>query len=252
MKFKKKKKSEYSIWKFVITLIVIGLAYFTINLLSNFAYEQLRTTEATTTNLSTTDQQAIILATRQKITEANIFIQVNFSSGYEIGSGVIVHEDEDFYYAITNQHILDGNSEVINSKSVRTSDSVESDFEIVAMDEIKDLALIKLSKESREEISPINTIDNVINIDDIVIAVGNPSGNIATITYGSIIRITSIQELEISRLVIEHDALLSNGSSGGALVDMYGNLVGINSWELNGLFYAIPITVINTFLQNNL
>ncbi|MFA7097606.1 MAG: trypsin-like peptidase domain-containing protein [Gammaproteobacteria bacterium] len=254
---KYKKNNEFRLWHLFSILIISGIMFAGITIFGSWAYayvESLRVSPVTNGYSTTTDvdEQAILLATRQKLSEANVFIQVNYASGYEIGSGTIIHQDTSFYYAVTNEHILDGNNEVIDSQEVTTYDNISSDFEMLAIDQEKDLALIKFSKENRSYIQPINTIDEAINIDDIVIAIGNPYGNVGSITYGSIIQLTTLRELEISRLVIEHNAALNDGSSGGALVDIYGNLVGINGWELNGLFYAIPITVINTFLKNNI
>jgi len=253
---KTKRKSEFRLWQLFSVLLIAAVMFAGITVVSSWVYAQMEsmtvppiTTERTTTGLN---EQAILLATKEKLKEANVFIQVNIASGYEIGSATIIHQDDDFYYAITNEHVIDGNNEVINSYQATTFDNITTSFEVVAMDNVKDLALIKFTKENRASISPLRTLNEGIYIDDIVVAIGNPYGNTASISYGSIYQVTTIRELEIERLVIEHDAPSYIGSSGGALVDMYGNLKGINSWELNGLYYAIPLSVINTFLENNL
>jgi S1-C subfamily serine protease len=165
---------------------------------------------------------------------------------------VIVHEDDTHYYAITNEHIIDGNDYVINSHEVITNDEVSSTFEIIAQSEDIDLAIIKFTKIDREVIQPLSIQENSISINDLIVSVGNPTGNIATITYGYIESITELQELELTHLVYEHNATLFNGSSGGALVDLNGNIIGINTWTLNGSFFAIRGSVINNFLLNNL
>jgi S1-C subfamily serine protease len=255
---KYKIKSEFRLWHFFSVLLIVAVMIAGISIVSSwtYAYMAMMNTPSITTipQLTTTElnEQAILLGTRQKLIEANVFIQVNIPSGYEIGSGTIIHQDSDFYYAITNEHVLDGNNEVINSCQATTYDNITTSFEVVAIDNVKDLALIKFTKENREVINPLRTLNEGIYIDDIVVAIGNPYGNTASVSYGSIHQVTTIRELEIERLVIEHDAPSFTGSSGGALVDLYGNLKGINSWELNGLYYAIPISVINTFLENNL
>ena len=253
---KTKRMSEFRLWHLFSVLLIAAVMFAGITVVSSWAYSYMEaidnqpiTTQRTTTGLN---EQAILLATKEKLKEANVFIQVNIPSGYEIGSGTIIYQDDDFYYAITNEHVLDGNNEVINSYQATTFDNITTSFEVVAMDYVKDLALIKFTKENREVINPLRTLNEGIYIDDIVVAIGNPYGNTAAISYGSIHQVTTIRELEIERLVIEHDAPSYTGSSGGALVDIYGNLKGINSWELNGLYYAIPISVINTFLENNL
>jgi len=252
---KYKKNNDFRFWHLFSILLIAGVMFTGITIFGTWAYDYVDSMNTSTTAQRTTteiNEQAILLGTRQKLIEANVFIQVNIPTGYEIGSGTIIYQDDDYYYAITNEHVLDGNNEVINSYQATTFDNVTTTFEIIALDQIKDLALIKFTKNSRELINPLSTIFEGIYIDDIVVAVGNPYGITASISYGSIHQLTTIRELEIERLVIEHDAPSYTGSSGGALVDMYGNLKGINSWELNGLYYAIPISVINTFLENNL
>ena len=149
--------------------------------------------------------------------------------------------------------MIDGNNEIIDSQFIMTFDSVASDYQIVAIDQEKDLALIQFDKSGREEIIPLNiNQNNIYQNDHLIVSIGNPFGEIATVNYGSIVRMTYLQELEITHQVIEHNAALANGSSGGALVDTYGILIGINTWELNGYYYAIPASVINTFLENNI
>jgi S1-C subfamily serine protease len=200
--------------------------------------------------IETEDTEAILLATKQKAIESNIYIQTNFGTQAEIGSGAIIDEDESYYYALTNAHVLDGNGYVIDSQTVSTSDGVATAFEVIKIDEEKDLAYIKFTKLDREELIPLNLGSNIIRINNLIVAVGNPYGNVSAVSFGSIQRVTYLQELELTRTVIEHDAVLSNGSSGGALLDLYGNMVGINTWELDNKYYAIPMSVINIFLEN--
>lgn len=233
-------------------LLVAGIVFFLLTLAGNMAsyyIQQSQTTQATTQS-NNLNEQVQLLATRQKLTEANVFIKVDFDGGHELGSGTIILIDENNYYAITNYHNIDGNNNNILSKEITTHDGVISDFEVIAFDVIKDLALVRFTRENRSMIYPLNLSESSINPTDIVIAIGNPYGYIGMITYGVMLQHTTLNELEITRNVIEHDAILFNGSSGGALVDSSGNLIGINSWELNGLFYAIPTAVINTFLEN--
>lgn len=251
---KKKKAKQFTLTKYILTLFLIGFAYIALNIFSNLVSARIIDLHPTTTEVTTTseneDTEAILLATKDKLVEANIYIQTNFGTQAEIGSGVIVNQDESYYYALTNYHVLDGNGNVIDSKSVQTSDGVVSDFEVVIQNNELDLAYIRFTKTSREELIPLNLYSSeLINTDNLCVSIGNPYGNIATVNYGEVIRTTTIHELELTHTAIEHNANLSNGSSGGALVDIYGNLIGINTWEKDGFYYAIPISVINIFIQ---
>jgi serine protease Do len=245
-----KKKNKKRIRNLLIILIIVFGLYFLfeydIDININQRPDDTTTTEITTETSS--DQLSVVII--DKLTMANVYIQVNYQDGYEFGSGVIIHEDATHYYALTNYHVIDGNGHVINSYEVKTHDQVTSSFEIVKVDESLDLVLIKLEKENRDtNVIPL-AITNTYNDNDIVASVGNPLGNFGQVTYGFILDITTLQELELTYQVIEHNATLFNGSSGGALVNGQGELIGINTWKLNGMYYAIRASVINDFLIN--
>lgn len=204
------------------------------------------------TEITTEEDSILLLNVRSKIEKSNVYIKANYENGYEYGSGVVIHEDNNYYYAITNEHIIDGNDHVINSYEVMTYDQISSSFEIISQSEELDLALIKFTKSNRQIIEPLSIKEENININELVVSIGNPQGNIAIVTYGSILSITELKELELTHDVYEHNATLENGSSGGALVDVNGNLIGINTWRLNGKYYAIRASVINDYILNNL
>lgn len=250
---KYKKKNDKAILRRILTLLILGACWIVLNVIGNYISLFLidDTPEEVSTVTIVENSEAILLASKEKGIEANVYIQVNFGDQAEIGSGTIFLADESYYYALTNAHVLDANGNVVDTKLVTTSDGVSTDFEVIASDEEKDLAVIKFDRLTRTEIAPINFGSNNIIVDSMVVTVGNPYGNIGTVSYGSILRNTYLQELEITRSVIEHDAILSNGSSGGALLDIYGNLIGINTWRLDSYYYAIPLSVIHTFLEEN-
>lgn len=253
MRKKRYKKKKSIRGKQILNLLVVGMAFVAITILGNYLYYSVTADndyQEVSAVIEVEDTEAILLATKQKAIDANIYIQTNYGTQAEIGSGAIIDEDESYYYALTNAHVLDGNGYVIDSQTVSTKDGVATVFEVIKIDEEKDLAYIKFTKLDREEIIPLNPGSSIIRIDNLIVAVGNPYGNISTVSLGSIQRVTYLQELELTRTVIEHDAVLSNGSSGGALLDLYGNMIGINTWELDNKYYAIPISVINIFLEN--
>lgn len=254
MSYKAKKKVK-GFLKFLFT----GTALIVITIIGNIIYDnnyrERDPTDSITTELTSEvneiNYESILLATKNKIEAANVFILVNYSTGYEIGSGTIINEDESYYYALTNYHVIDGNNEVIDSYSVTTSDGVATSFEILVADDEKDLSYIRFIKENRGNITPLNLSTEELEPYSMCISVGNPYGEIGTTNYGNIIRLTSLQELELTHEVIEHTSVLAAGSSGGALTDIFGNLIGINTWELQSKYYAIPLSVIYTFLEEN-
>ena len=248
-----KKKHNYSgIGKFFIFLFLSGLTFGVFAILDAIDTCNI-TTEPITTSTTTAlvDYDALLLGTIDKMSELNVFIQVDMETESEIGSGTILYDDDLYYYAITCEHVIDANNQEIIHKSVRTHDGFTSDFEIIKVDEEKDLALIRFTKENRVEIYSSYTRKYLVK-QEMIISIGNPSGLSGTISIGTISKTnTTLQELEITRNAIEHDARVYPGSSGGALVDMNGYLIGINAWELNGKSYAIPYSDIQIFLDQN-
>ena len=101
-------------------------------------------------------------------------------------------------------------------------------------------------------INIFNRLYYQFNPGEIVLAIGNPSSLENNVTFGEF---KSMQNLEdVSFRVIYHDASISNGSSGGALVDIDGNLLGINTWGIEDsedFSFAIPNYIIYLFLINN-
>jgi S1-C subfamily serine protease len=134
---------------------------------------------------------------------------------------------------------------------VRTFDGIESDYEVVASDIDLDLAVIKFIKNDRLSINPISFLTNSVEINNLVFSVGNPLGIYDYLSIGFIKGFPILQSIELQRDSIEHSAILAPGSSGGALTDEYGQLIGINAWVLNEKYYAIPISDILIFLQNH-
>lgn len=246
MKRKSKKKLKIIL---LLILGVIGLSYL-INSIDVDIGQSIITTDSITTTENNNIQ--LLLDIKTKVERANVYLQVNYQDGYEYGSGTVIHEDNNYYYAITNEHVIDANNNVINTYQVTTYNGVTSSFEIIDASEEKDLAIVKFNKLDRELIEPLVISENQSSINDIVVSIGNPGGSIGSITYGSIISITELKELELTHQVIEHNALLDNGSSGGALVDINGNLIGINTWRLNDNYYAIISSIIINYLINKI
>lgn len=254
MTYTKNKKGFLStVTSLLLIALLVMLLYGGSLYLSSLSPPEEITTEQLTTEVdSFTDIEPILLATKDKMIQANVFIQTIFDNQIELGSGTIINEDDSYYYIITNYHVIDGNGNVIDSSTIQTYDGVSSNYELLKSDEVQDLAYLRISKSNRNEITPLTLVYfDTQELDHIALCVGNPFGNLSLVNFGTITRETYIQELEISHQVLEHSINLGEGSSGGALCNAYGQLLGINTWTKEGLFYAIPSSVINTFLETN-
>jgi len=160
-----------------------------------------------------------------------------------LGSGVIT--DAQNGYVITNSHVIAGADEI----SVRLHDGRAFDAEIVGVDEDADIAVVRIPAEQLQHIDIGNS--DALRVGDFVVAIGNPFGLGQTATSGIISALgrtgLNIEDYED---FIQTDASINQGNSGGALVNLRGELVGINTAILApgggniGIGFAIPINMV--------
>ena len=159
-----------------------------------------------------------------------------------LGSGVIVRKDKSTYYVLTNNHVV-GDADEIN---VILYDGREFTATLVGSDARKDLALIEF--ESRDDL-PLAVLgdSNDLYVGDWVLAVGNPLGYVSTVTAGIVSALGRDGPQNNISDFIQTDAAINQGNSGGALVNLRGEVIGINTWIATqsggsaGLGFAIPI-----------
>lgn len=144
-----------------------------------------------------------------------------------VGSGVLVSADG---YILTNHHVVDGAEKI----TVLMSDNKSFKAKVVGSDQPSDLAVIKIEGENL----PFLTLGNSdsVRVGDIVLAIGNPLGIGQTVTAGIISakgRRTGLSDGSFEDF-LQTDAPINRGNSGGALVNLNGELIGINSQILSG------------------
>lgn len=150
-----------------------------------------------------------------------------------LGSGVIITADG---YILTNNHVVSEADEIV----VQLQDGREAMVEVVGKDPETDLAVLKVNLG---QLTPINLGDpNQVNVGDVVLAIGNPFGVGQSVSQG-IVSATGRNGLGLNTFenFIQTDAAINPGNSGGALVDAYGNLLGINSAILDRTGYSVGI-----------
>jgi serine protease Do len=156
-----------------------------------------------------------------------------------LGSGMIVHEDG---YVITNAHVIQGAENV----KVVLSDGREFPAEIISADETKDLAVMKISAERKLPFIHLGR-SNDLMIGETVIAIGNPYGYSNTVTSGvvsAVGRDIQVAEGMWLRGLIQTDAPINPGNSGGPLLNINGDLIGVNTAiraEAQNIGFAIPV-----------
>ena len=139
------------------------------------------------------------------------------------GSGVIVSSDG---YIITNNHVIENATQI----EVTTNDNKSFDAELIGTDQNSDIAVLKISGESRFPYIRFADSDQT-KIGEWVLAVGNPFNLTSTVTAG----IISAKSRDLNdydsknQSFIQTDAAVNSGNSGGALVNINGDLIGINT-----------------------
>lgn len=159
-----------------------------------------------------------------------------------IGSGVIISADG---YIVTNNHVVDGADEL----QVTLNDNREFSAKIIGTDKTTDLALIKINGKNLPTLT-IGKSEN-LRVGEWVLAVGNPMGLNSTVTAGIVsAKARSIGANGVESF-IQTDAAINAGNSGGALVNVKGELIGINAMlvsqtgSYSGYGFAIPTTLMN-------
>ena len=165
-----------------------------------------------------------------------------------VGSGVIFRQDG---YIVTNNHVIAGAKELI----VSLSDGNSINGELVGADELTDIAVVKVNAKDLPTAKFGNSDE--IMVGEPAIAIGNPMGLEfqGSVTVGVISALNRTLALN-DRLVklIQTDAAISPGNSGGALLNYDGEVIGINSAKLategvEGMGFAIPINTVQTIID---
>ncbi|GAA2260472.1 trypsin-like peptidase domain-containing protein [Streptomyces atrovirens] len=241
---------------------------------------------STSTNVVPSSQKGTVSGVAEAVAPSIVEINAASNAGSSTGSGVIITSDGEI---ITNNHVVSGASSI----EVRTSDGKTYTAEIVGTDSSKDLALIKLQDASGLRAATLGDSDGV-RVGDQVVAIGSPEGLTGTVTSGIVSALdrdvtVSTDENQgrqqrqgggwpfeyggqefngdtgsstTTYKAIQTDASLNPGNSGGALIDMNGNIIGINSAMYSasgsgssssdagsvGLGFAIPVDTVKSDL----
>jgi Do/DeqQ family serine protease len=167
-----------------------------------------------------------------------------------LGSGVIVDPTG---IVVTNHHVIEGADQI----RIALADKREFDADVLLRDQRSDLAILKI-KDGRERFAAIEFGNSdAIEVGDIVLAIGDPFGVGQTVTQGIVSALARTQ-LGITdyAFFIQTDAAINQGNSGGALVDMSGRLIGINTALYSrsggsiGIGFAIPVNMVRVVLDS--
>ena len=182
-----------------------------------------------------------------RVIDSVVSISSMTSSGTSSGTGIIMSPDG---YVITNHHVISGALVI----SVLTNDNREFEAALVGSDEMSDLAVLKIDARGLQAAEFGDS--SKLRVGDSVVAIGDPLGVQlrGTMTNGIISAIN--RDLTVgdrTMTLIQTNAALNNGNSGGPLINCYGQVIGINTVKMSsyytasatveGLGFAIPISV---------
>ena len=212
----------------------------------------------TLVQLATPDDAMKIPDIVDKVSPSVVGISCMTSSGTVTGTGIIMSEDG---YIITNAHVVDGataisvvlpsnytsESSADDSKSSNSDNSNTIEAELIGKDDQTDIAVVKINKKGLTAVEFGKSSD--IQVGEVSIVIGNPLGlNLANSVTAGIISATdrtlTIEDRTMN--LIQTDASINSGNSGGPLINAYGQVIGITSAKVastygEGLGFAIPI-----------
>ncbi|MET7691061.1 trypsin-like peptidase domain-containing protein [Streptomyces sp. NPDC005483] len=241
---------------------------------------------STSTSVVPSSAKGTVAGVAKAVSPSIVEINATSNAGESTGSGVIITSDGEI---ITNNHVISGATSV----KVSTSDGKTYTAKVVGTDSKKDLALIKLENASGLTVATLGNSDGV-QVGDQVVAIGSPEGLTGTVTSGIVsalnrdVTVATDEGQSQSQgqsggngqwpfefggrqfngdtgsstttyKAIQTDASLNPGNSGGALIDMNGNIIGINSAMYSatsdsstagsaGLGFSIPINTVKSDL----
>ncbi|MET7293406.1 trypsin-like peptidase domain-containing protein [Streptomyces griseoloalbus] len=261
-----------------------GTAYGVQELTGN---DTVASSSSTSTNVVPSSQKGTVSGVAEAVGPSIVEVDATSGAGSSTGSGVVITADGEI---VTNNHVVAGASSI----KVRTSDGTTYTAKVVGTDSKKDLALIKLENASGLRAATLGDSDGV-RVGDQVVAIGSPEGLTGTVTSGIVSALdrdvtVSTDESQgrqqgeqgggwpfeyggrefngdtggstTTYKAIQTDASLNPGNSGGALIDMNGDIIGINSAMYSasgtgssssdagsvGLGFAIPVNTVKSDL----
>ena len=188
----------------------------------------------------------------QDVYEKNIPSVVSISTAYSTGTGVILSESG---YIVTNSHVVSGSTDI----SVLLTDDRSFAAELVGDDAVSDLAVLKIDAEDLIPAEFGNS--DVLRVGDPVAAIGDPLGLElrGTFTDGIISAISrDVTVNGRTMTLLQTNAALNSGNSGGPLVNCHGQVIGINTLKISaftddagveGLGFAIPSTTVKEIVE---
>ncbi len=269
----KKKFSERPIAIALCTAIATsvifgGGLYFSMDSIKDYILKDIKTESSTSTpvpmpgssqtasdSLSLTNQQIAALVSPSIVGISNMSYSpnsfLNINTLQSTGSGIIISEKG---YIVTNNHVISN----ANKLKVTLSSGDELDAKLIGTDPTTDMAVIKVDPSGIELKAAAVGNSSTLQVGDEVLAIGNPLGLTlaGSVTHGIVSALNRKLTVDGSTYnLIQTDAAINSGNSGGALVNKRGEVIGINSVKISsdgveGLGFAIPIDDVKDIIND--
>ena len=191
-----------------------------------------------------------VVAVAEALSDSVVLVEVGSGAGsglgYGLGSGIVW--DAENGYIVTNQHVVDGSSTV----TITLSDGSSLEAEVVGGSSAHDVAVVRIDPEAADLVAAPFAPVSSVRVGQLAVAIGSPLGLAGTVTAG-IVSAVRIQvqpgfdrESPVPVEMIQTDAAINQGNSGGALADWQGRVIGMNTLIQTtsggniGLGFAVP------------
>ena len=257
----KRKGGAFRRGSFVVLTLLL-LLIFGVGLFAGWQFSRTSSTagSSSTTATTTTVQATSTVETTQeaaiaKVKAAVVEVNVTTQSGSALGSGVIIDQRG---YIVTNNHVVSG----AQSIEVVLSDGTHLPAQLVGTDPADDLAVLKITTSKQLTVATLGDSSQLQAGQDVLV-IGNPLGVTQSVSHGIISALgRTVSEGQGGATIanaIQTDAALNPGDSGGALIDLQGNLIGIPTLDLidpefntpaTGVGFAIPSNTVATVVSH--
>ncbi len=214
----------------------------------------------------------VVSITNKGVSEIMTFFGNYQTESISSGSGIIIGENESELLIVTNYHVVADSKELTvvfshdEAAAATGDDSYINIAKVKGYDADKDIAVIavnldEISAETKSKIKVATIGDSkAIKLGSGVVAIGNALGHGQSVTHGIVsaidreVTMDGVKGGQITNKYIQTDAAINSGNSGGALLNMKGELIGINSAKIaasgvEGMGYAIPITDVEELIS---
>ena len=247
-----KEKTKYILTIIVTLIIGVISTILTLNACGVFD-EKIVEVDKTVKEVTITETDTIKESV-DKIYDSVVYIEsLKNGTATGSGSGFVYKEDDEYGYILTNQHVIDESEEI----EITNIEGGVFNATLLGEDSYSDIAVLRVDKDAVLQVATLGSSDES-NIGDTVFTVGSPLGKtyMGSVTKGILsgknrtVTVSSQYVME----VLQVDAALNPGNSGGPLANINGEVIGINSLklsqsEIEGMGFAIPIELVKTIAE---